>query len=39
MAILTPDKPKSELLVEFLMEPLGILDPVDVQSRVVSVED
>ena len=39
MAILTPDKPKSEPLVEFLMEPLGILDPVDVQSMVVSVED
>jgi len=38
-AILTPDKPKSEPSVEFLLEPLGIRNPGGIQSRVVLVEE
>jgi len=39
MAIPTPEKLKSELKVEFQMESLGIQDPVDAWSRVVSVRE
>ena len=39
MAILTPDKPKSEPSVEFLLEPLGIRDPAGVLTRVALVRE